>query len=206
MTTLELAVAGNDVARARAIARACAGSLYVDERAGREGLPFRALVTAITDDAGPLLDMADVGAFVVCRRVIKARRGTAAAATGASHAASGDALPGVIALFPMVRHPSLSHAEADRYWRDRHAPLALRHHVGMSNYTQLSVVHRIHGPEWDGFALCGFDSMADLRERFYDNDDGRAAIRDDVARFADGARSPRRLLAVEERYGSAPAR
>jgi len=49
-------------------------------------------------------------------------------------------------------------------------------------------------------------SMADLRERFYDNDDGRAAIRDDVARFADGARSPRRLLAVEERYGSASAR
>ena len=36
----------------------------------------------------------------------------------------------------------------------------------MSHYRQLSVVHRLHGPAWDGFALCGFDSIEDLRERF----------------------------------------
>jgi uncharacterized protein (TIGR02118 family) len=106
----------------------------------------------------------------------------------------------VIALYPMVRSPSLSHAEADRYWRDRHAPLALRHHVGMSHYTQLSIVHRLSGPEWDGFALCGFDSLEDLRERFFDGPEGRVAIREDVARFADGSRSPRRLIAVEESW------
>jgi uncharacterized protein (TIGR02118 family) len=183
---LELAAAGNDLGRARAVARTVGGTVYVDERAGAEGLPFRALVTAATDDLDALLDAGDVGAWVVCRRTIKPR--------------SGAGLPGVIALYPMVRHPGLSHAEADRYWRDRHAPLALRHHVGMSYYTQLSVVHRLHGPEWDGFALCGFDSLEDLRERFFDGPEGRVAIREDVARFADGARSPRRLIAVEERY------
>ena len=101
---------------------------------------------------------------------------------------------------PMLRHPDLSHADADRYWRDRHAPLALRIHVAMSNYTQLSIVHRISGPPWDGFALCGFDSLEDLRDRFYDGPAGREAIREDVARFADPAHSPRRLIAVEETY------
>jgi uncharacterized protein (TIGR02118 family) len=151
----------------------------------------------VTDDAAALLAAADVGAFVVCRRVVKAR----ATATPASAAGeTRTALPGVIALYPMVRHPSLSHVEADRYWRDRHAPLALRHHVGMSHYTQLSVVHRLHGPDWDGFALCGFDSLEDLRDRFFDGPAGRVAIREDVARFADPTRSPRRLIVVEESY------
>jgi hypothetical protein len=48
--------------------------------------------------------------------------------------------------------------------------------------------------------LCGFDSREDLRERFFDGPDGRVAIREDVARFADGTRSPRRLIVVEEQY------
>ena len=158
---------------------------------------LRALVTAVTDDAPALLEAADVGAWVVCRRVKKPRE----IARGEESRDLGAPLLGVIALYPMVRHPALSHSEADRYWRDRHAPLALRHHIGMSHYTQLSIVHRLHGPEWDGFALCGFDSMDELRERFFDGPEGRVAIREDVARFADGSRSPRRLIAVEESYG-----
>ena len=197
MVTLELVAVGTDVARLRAVARSLGGAAFVDERPDAGGLPFRALVTAVTDDVDALLAAADVGAWVVCRRVMKPRR----TAAGAAPTPAAATLPGVIALYPMVRHPTLSHAEADRYWRDRHAPLALRHHVGMSHYTQLSIVHRIHGPEWDGFALCGFDSLEDLRERFFDGPEGRVAIREDVARFADTARSPRRLIVVEESYG-----
>jgi uncharacterized protein (TIGR02118 family) len=198
MTTLQLAAAMKDIAAARVLARSMGGTAYVDERAGAGQLPFRALVTAVTDDAGPLLEAAEVGAWLVCRRVMKAR---AAMAPASREAAESDARQlGVIALYPMVRHPSLTHAEADRYWRDRHAPLALRHHVGMSHYTQLSIVHRFSGPAWDGFALCGFDSIEDLRERFFDGPEGRVAIREDVARFADGTRSPRRLIVVEESY------
>jgi uncharacterized protein (TIGR02118 family) len=189
VTTLELAAASNDVERARALARSLRCTAMIDERADAGGLPFRALVTAVTDDAEALFQAADVGAYLVCRRVMRPR-------------AVGTPLLGVIALYPMVRHPSLDHGEADRYWRDRHAPLALKHHVGMSHYTQLSVVHRIHGPEWDGFALCGFDSLDDLRERFFDGPEGRIAIREDVARFADPARSPRRLIVVEEVYSA----
>jgi uncharacterized protein (TIGR02118 family) len=194
MMTLELVAAGNDVAAARAAARSLRGTALVDERDGEAELPFRALVTAVTDDLETLLGAADVGAWVVCRRVMKPRR-------EAAPSPAGPPLPGVIGLYPMVRHPSIDHTAADRYWRDRHAPLALRHHVGMSHYTQLSIVHRLHGPEWDGFALCGFDSLEDLRERFFDGPEGRIAIREDVARFADSARSPRRLIVVEEKYG-----
>jgi uncharacterized protein (TIGR02118 family) len=196
MSTMELVAAGNDAATARAVARSLRGTAFVDDRADAGDLPFRALVTAVTDDAEALLEAADVGAWVVCRRVMKPR----AIARGSESRQPGAPLLGVIALYPMVRHPSLDHATADRYWRDRHAPLALRHHVGMSHYTQLSIVHRLHGPEWDGFALCGFDSREDLRERFFDGPEGRVAIREDVARFADGTRSPRRLIVVEEQY------
>jgi uncharacterized protein (TIGR02118 family) len=196
MVSLELVAAGTDVARLRAAARSLAGGVLVDERADAADLPFRGLLTAATDDVDALLAVADVGAYVVCRRVIKARR----SASGVAQTPAAGALPGVIALYPMVRHPTLTHADADRYWRDRHAPLALRHHVGMSHYTQLSVVHRIHGPQWDGFALCGFDSLDDLRERFFDGPEGRVAIREDVARFADPASSPRRLIVIEETY------
>jgi uncharacterized protein (TIGR02118 family) len=193
---LELVAAGTDVARLRAAARSLGGVALVDERADAVGLPFRGLVTAVTDDVERLLAAADVGAYVACRRVIRPRRSEARPV----QTPAAVSLPGVIGLYPMVRHPTLTHAEADRYWRDRHAPLALRHHVGMSHYTQLSVVHRIHGPEWDGFALCGFDSLDDLRERFFDGPEGRAAIREDVARFADPGSSPRRLIVVEETY------
>ncbi len=91
--------------------------------------------------------------------------------------------------------------EADAHWRDRHAPLALEHHAFMTHYTQLSVVHHIAGRELDGFALCGFASLDDLRNKFYTRDASRAVIADDVQRFADTRRSPRRLIVEEMRYG-----
>ena len=201
--TLHLVAVGDDVEQARAVARSLAGTAFVDERAEAQGLPFRAMVVAVTDDPETFLLAAGTGAYIACRRIIKARRaGESAAGSGALTAATR--LPGVIGLFPMVRHSALSHRDADRHWRDVHAPLALEHHAAMSHYTQLSVVHRLHGPEWDGFALCGFDSMEDLRERFFATPEGRIAIREDVARFADTRSSPRRLIVVEERYRSPP--
>ncbi len=104
----------------------------------------------------------------------------------------------------MIRHPDLTRAEADSYWRDGHAPLALKIHVGMTSYDQFGVLHRLAGPadslSYDGFAFCRFDSMTDLHERFYDGPEGVKAIAEDVAKFADTKRSPRRLLATEYRF------
>lgn len=182
---LEIAAASTDIERTRELARTLGGTLYVDAREDHQQLPFRALVTVTTDDLTPVAALADVGLYVICRRLIKP--GT----------------PAVIGLFPLVHHPDLTHADADAHWRDRHAPLALEHHAFMTHYTQLSVVHRIAGLDLDGFALCGFASIDDLRNKFYTRDASRAVIADDVQRFADTRRSPRRLIAEETRYGTA---
>jgi hypothetical protein len=105
-----------------------------------------------------------------------------------------------VGLFGLVRAPHLGHAEADAHWRDVHAPLALVHHAHMSYYAQLSVVNRLSGLDLDGFALCGFATLEDLRERFYTTTESVGVIAADVQRFADTKRSPRRLIARPVSY------
>jgi uncharacterized protein (TIGR02118 family) len=81
------------------------------------------------------------------------------------------------------RRRSLSHDEFNAHWRDVHAPLALRHHVGVCRYVQ----HEVLGgtdDRVDGIAELHFATADDLAERFYDSDDGRRAIAADVASFA----------------------
>lgn len=179
---LEFAVATRDVARARAIGADLGGNLYVDENDTENGLPFRALLTTVSDRFEALEALGEIGLYVVSRRTI---------IPGDSHA---------IGLFPLVRQAALSHRQADAHWRDVHGPLALQHHRHMTQYVQLSVVHRISGPEIDGFALCGFGSLDDLRDRFFSEPDSREVIRADIDSFIDTKRSPRRLIATETRY------
>ncbi|MGE0623778.1 MAG: EthD domain-containing protein [Pseudomonadales bacterium] len=181
-SVLELAATATDVDAARALADLHGGTLYADER-DIPGLPFRALVTLVTDDLSSVSPIADVGLYLVCRRTIKAGSAT------------------VLGLFPLVHHPELTHRQADDHWRDVHAPLALKHHAFMTHYTQLSVVHTLAGMPLDGMALCGFASLKDLRERFYSEPDSRGVIAADVQTFADTRRSPRRLIVSERRYG-----
>ena len=84
-----------------------------------------------------------------------------------------------------------------------HAELALRPHPGMWDYTQLSVVRTLDGPNFDGFALVAFDSLTSMRERFFGDDNDRDVIYADVASFAD-PKSPRRVVATETIYGRRP--
>jgi len=178
---LELAIASTDVAAAGALARRLNGTLYAADRSV-PGLPFQALVTLTTDDLESVAVTADIGLYLVCRRLMKP-----------GHA-------GVVGLFPLIRRPTLTHAEADAHWRDIHVPLALKHHGFMTHYTQLSVIHTFFGRQYDGFALCGFRTAVDLRERFYSGPDSRTVIAGDVETFADTARSPRPLIASMTRY------
>lgn len=69
------------------------------------------------------------------------------------------------------------------HWRDVHAPLARKHHVGMSRYVQHVVVDGTDDTV-DGIAELHFASAADLRDRFYDSDDGVKAIAADVVHFS----------------------
>jgi uncharacterized protein (TIGR02118 family) len=125
----------------------------------------------------------DAGLYVIYRRLKK----------------EGD--PNVVALFPIVRFPKLSHAQADAHWRDIHGPLALEHHAFMTFYSQLSVVATLEGPAYDGFALVGFDSLGDLRDRFFTGPGSDQIINDDVAQWADLKNSPPRLITTEHRFG-----
>ena len=152
------------------------GTHYVDGRELSE-LPFCELLTTVTDDLTPYLANEGTGLYVVCQRVIKA--GTA----------------NVYALFPLVRRADKTHAECDAHWRDTHAALALAHHRAMTHYVQLSVLATLQGSPYDGFALCGFQSIDDLNQRFYTTPASRQVITEDVSKFADLERSPRRLIA-----------
>ena len=179
---LELAAASNDMEEASAVAERLGGTLYYDAREGAKNLPFRALVTAATDNPGPLLDVGDVGTWLIYRRLIK------------------PGIPEAVALFPMRLTPARPRVEADAHWRDIHGPLALEHHKHMTHYSQLSVVAHFSGLRLDGFALCGFASEADLRERFYSSPESVGIIGADVKKFADLEHSPGRLIAKEYRF------
>jgi hypothetical protein len=181
---LELAAATNDMEAAKALASERGGIAYCDERENWQSLPFRALATVVTDDIDAVNRVGDVGVYVIFRRLIK------------------PGLPNAVALFPMVMTPDKSHVEADAHWRDVHGPLALEHHKYMTHYSQLSVVANLSGLSLDGFAACGFESVDDLRNRFYSGPESPAVISADVKHFADLERSTARLIAVEYRYGT----
>ncbi|MFN8034413.1 MAG: EthD domain-containing protein [Acidimicrobiia bacterium] len=103
----------------------------------------------------------------------------------------GTPSPGVKMIAFVRRRPDLTRDEFAGHWLHRHAPLALRHHVGLWAYTQNVVIESLteEGSGVDGIAELHFASRADYAERYYDSDEGKRAIRGDVARFTDPAAS-----------------
>jgi len=99
--------------------------------------------------------------------------------------------PGVEMIAAVRRARAIDAAGFDAHWRERHAPLALRHHPGMWEYRQLVVraTHTPGSPDFDGIAVIGFPTAEDLRERLYDSPAGQKVIEEDVARFIDLSRS-----------------
>jgi len=99
--------------------------------------------------------------------------------------------PGVKMISLMRRRPDLSREEFARHWTERHAPLALRHHVGLRDYTQNVVIESLtsDGADVDGIAELHFATWADFTDRFFDGPDGMRIIREDVARFMTRASS-----------------
>ena len=181
MSAHELVVTSNDIEGSRALAQQLGGILYIDDRADTAPLPFRALIR-LPLESRPVAESADpvaisVGTYRVTPREIK---------TGSMS---------VVSLHAMIRHPDLSHAQADAHWHLQHGPLALIHHPYMSQYIQLSVDECLSGPSYDGFALCGFSNLDDLKERFFAGPPSIEVIRTDVGKFSDVRRSPRRLVA-----------
>ena len=183
-------------------AKAMGGTVFEETRsddAVMKKLPCQILLKTVTDNLESLKEIADVGLYLVCERTIKTRSNRHKIHPHTRHEDSdaSQILEGVIGLSPMVSNPALGHRESDSHWRDAHAPLALKSHSAMSHYRQLSVVHCFTGPAWDGIALCGFDTLEDLKERFFDSDDAKRAIMKDISHMADTKNSPRRLIVSE---------
>lgn len=181
---LELVGLGTDHDAALAAARATGGTAYLNHPGESEERPYSTMLRAATDEIEAVRDAADVALHICYARTIKPERRP---------------LPPerVIASFPLVAHPDLTHRQADDHWRDIHAPLALRSHSAMCDYTQLSVVATLAGTALDGIALCAFESRSDLSGKFFDDDEAKAAIIADVSTFADPRSSPRRVVLVQ---------
>ena len=97
----------------------------------------------------------------------------------------GEYAPGVKMVSFMQRADALTHEQFAQHWTENHTPLALRHHIGLWNYTQ-NIVRRSLTPGGnpiDGIAELHFRTQDDFVYRFFDSDDGRAAILADVGKF-----------------------
>jgi hypothetical protein len=175
-------VTSRNVPKAEQLAAKYGGTLYADRRDKSDKLPFTALVTLVCDDRDVLMEAADVALHIVAERTIKPGKAE------------------VFGLFPLVHHPQKTHGQCDAHWRDVHGPLALVHHAFMSHYVQLSVVQTLSGRPLDGIALCGFNSLEDLRDRFYTEPASEAVIAADIANFADLKKSPRGLIVEPASY------
>ncbi len=185
---LELVALMSDAEAGRRLADELGGTSYRNHDGESDRRPYSGMVRVATDRIEPLRAVADVGLFTAFARIVKAPREPSPQR--------------VVCSFGLVANPDLGHGPADDHWRDRHGPLALRSHSAMCDYTQLSIVAVHQGMALDGIALCAFDSRQDARERFFDDDDARAAIAADVAEFADLRNSPRRVVLVENGPGS----
>ena len=184
------AALGTSGQEALGAARATGGTALIATDGQRDPV-FTSLVIGADRDA--VAGVADIGLYAVQVRPMRHQR---------RFWPEGQPTPGVTAAFAVVRHPGLTHEQADDHWRDVHAPLALRHHPGMWHYHQVSIAEVLEGPAYDGIALCAFASEQDLVERFFGDEHDREIILADVATFADPTGSPRRVRMTEWRFGA----
>ena len=103
----------------------------------------------------------------------------------------GEVSPGIKSFYLALKRADITHEEMARHWGETHAPLALKHHVGMWRYVRnvFDAALTPDAPNWDGVAELHFRNSDDLINRFYDSDEGRAVIAADIAKFSGGGRA-----------------
>jgi uncharacterized protein (TIGR02118 family) len=140
---------------------------------------FRALLN-VTGAPREALPPGDV-VYRVRSRVIKPRpRGT-----------DGERTPGFTMVVPIVRGSHLSHEQFDAHWRDRHAPLHVRHSPATERYEQVTIDAPVSGSgqPWDGIGLLSFASMQAFDEELFADADAQRTLLDDAASFSDASRT-----------------
>jgi len=94
--------------------------------------------------------------------------------------------PGVKALFLVKRKPSLSVAEFQDYWRNKHAPIVPKT-PGLLRYVQCHVAPETYGaetPKYDGVAELSWADMASF-EKGWHSDEMQVEQFNDVPNFLD---------------------
>jgi uncharacterized protein (TIGR02118 family) len=99
---------------------------------------------------------------------------------------SGIVTPGIKSIYLARRKDGMTHEAMARHWAETHAPLALKHHIGMWRYVRNTVEDTLTpvADPWDGFAELHFRTSDDLINRMFDSYEGRAAIMADIAKFS----------------------
>lgn len=97
----------------------------------------------------------------------------------------GTVTPSITQMYFSQRRPGLSADDYHRYWEREHRDRALRHHMGMWDYSQVSVVETLLGRHVDGITVTQWPEVEDLVQRSTNGPDGSAVIREDASRFTD---------------------
>ena len=185
MSVLKVAAVFSDKAVAADVADLSQSLMFEAAVADTQHLPFAALVLGASPNLMDFQARADVGLYLVSERTLKNQPLSALRA---------DQLPVSVGVFPMVASPQIGPKAADKHWLEHHGPLALEVHSAMTHYYQLTVMHRFTGADWNGLALCCFESEYDLRNKFYNSAEGKQRVAEDVRKFADTQHSPRRVV------------
>lgn len=111
----------------------------------------------------------------------------------------GGRRPGVHMMHPLFFHDDLPRSALLRSWRQIHADLAVKVHVGAETYIQYLVLRRSDdAPAYGGFSDFQFPSREALLSGYFDSERGRAEIRHDIRHFIRGLQP--RLFATLYQY------
>ena len=116
----------------------------------------------------------------------------------------GNASPGPRRISFVRRAEGISRAEMAQHWGDVHSKLVPVHHPGVWRYVQNVVISPVtpNAPDVDGIAELHFRNVDDLHTRFYDSDEGKRIVAEDVRRFL--ARSQGWRMLAEETWLRTP--
>ncbi len=139
--------------------------LWVQDKAALATMATTAQFVAAKADEPNFIDTTTLVELVVDEHTIKDSGTGKASGTGAEQ--SRLAQHAAIKSIGFVRfRADLAVAEAQRYWREVHAPLAAEIEV-LRRYTQshvrLGAYRDGRRPAWDGLAMTWFDSLEDMR-------------------------------------------
>ena len=179
-------------ATAAAIARRHPDSLVVhaphpDEPAADAPYVVRAdgIAADLLDAIADVPDDADVAVHqVVARYLMRHRR----------RWDIGEPSPGISSIYLTRAKTGLSTADYHRWWEREHGPKAVRRHMGMWDYEQLSVTRTVRGAAIDGIAVVQWPRPEELASRFTDGPIGTDIIREDAGTFTDLGRLTRCLM------------